>query len=247
MRFLRVTWSYKAPHWWPLSQKKLLLLPGFKICLILWWLVLSLSETWSFGSAIILFSLHFLYKPLPFHSDWTGKYRHRRVHGAGEHVAQLRGPAGPGRGCGHPGGETEDLPQDLHGQKPVGPQNGPAGGEPVAPPAAAHLCQAYTTFRKHILALSFSLSAPALSNPPAQNTRGPSASSHTVNLCCICVCFAVLHSFQDKIETKHFPPFSLFTEQSKIFFIQPAAKYIFLWRVKVVKFSMSDSPTESTQ
>lgn len=68
------------------------------------------------------FSLDFLYKPLPFHSDWplTGEYRHRRVHG-GEQGAQLRGPSGPGRGRGHPGGETEDLPQSLHGQMPGRP------------------------------------------------------------------------------------------------------------------------------
>lgn len=112
-------------------------------------------------------SLYFLYKPLPFHSDrpLAGEYQRRRVHG-GARGSRLPGPTGPGRGRRHPGGETEGLPQHLHGQTAGRPKDCPPGGKPVALLQLPHRCQAHTTFQKHILTLSFS---------PCSCTFNPSA------------------------------------------------------------------------
>lgn len=122
----------------------------------------SISHSWNQTKKNILHnilhsSLYFLYKPLPFHSDWplAGEYQRRCVHG-GARGPRLPGPPGPGRGHRHPGGETEGLPQHLHGQAAGRPKDCPPGGKPVALLQLAHRSQAYTAFQKHILTLSFS-------------------------------------------------------------------------------------------
>lgn len=141
-------------------------------------------------SYIIYFysSLYFLYKPLPFHSDrpLAGEYQRRRVHG-GARGPRLPGPTGPGRGHRHPGGETEGLPQHLHGQTAGRPKDCPPGGKPVALLRLPHRCQAHTTFQKHILTLSFSPCSCTF-KPTRPYARVSSAFSHTVNVCFLGVC-----------------------------------------------------------
>lgn len=151
---------------------------------------------------ILYSSLYFPYKTLPFHSDWplAGEYRRRCVHG-GARGPRLPGPRGPGRGHRHPGGETEGLPQHLHGQTAGRPKDCPPGGKPVALLQLAHRSQAYTTFQKHILTLSFSPCSCTF-KPTRPYTRVSSAFSHTVNVCFLRVCcrLTFLSKKQDKTE-----------------------------------------------
>lgn len=169
---------------------------------------LSTSHSWNQTKKknilhnILYSSLYFPYKPLPFHSDWplAGEYRRRCVHG-GARGPRLPGPRGPGRGHRHPGGETEGLPQHLHGQTAGRPKDCPPGGKPVALLQLAHRSQAYTTFQKHILTLSFSPCSCTF-KPTRPYTRVSSAFSHTVNVCFLRVCCRLTFLSKKQNKTK---------------------------------------------
>lgn len=134
------------------------------------------------------FSLDFLYKPLPFHSDWSpGRWISTQVCSRGRAWCPTTWtswtwamPWPPWWGDGRP--RTKSTRSDPRRTLRLS-----CWRETCSCPAAAQRCRADTTFQKHILTLSFSLCSCTI-EPTRPYTRGSSASSHTVNCYCLCVC-----------------------------------------------------------